>query len=79
MEENRRILCAKINQVQGNILLIYCLCIYFIQQQNCKPYYIYLIIISEIQNEIGNCSCESAKFKAPADLSHHAKLFLTLP
>ena len=49
-------------------------CVYFIQQQNCKLYYIYLMIISEIQSEIGHCSCDSAKFKAPADFSHHAIL-----
>ena len=49
--------------------------VYFIQQQNCKLYYIYLMIISEIQSEIGHCSCDSAKFKAPADFSHHAILF----
>ena len=49
-------------------------CVYFIQQQNCKLYYIYLMIISEIQSEIGHCSCDSSKFKAPADFSHHAIL-----
>ena len=27
-------------------------CVYFIQQQNCKLYYIYLMIISEIQSEM---------------------------
>ena len=32
------------------------------------------MIISEIQSEIGHCSCVSAKFKAPADFSHHAIL-----
>ena len=53
-------------------------CVYFIQQQNCKLYYIYLMIISEIQSEIGHCSCDSAKFKAPADFSHHAILCMTL-
>ena len=36
------------------------------------------MIISEIQSEIGHCSCDSAKFKAPADLSHHAILCMTL-
>ena len=36
------------------------------------------MIISEIQSEIGHCSCDSAKFKAPADFSHHAKLCMTL-
>ena len=77
MEENRRILCAKIDQVQGNIWLIYCFCI-FHQQQKCKPYYIYLMIISEIQSEIGHCSCDSTKLKAPADFSHHAILCMTL-
>ena len=53
-------------------------CVYFIQQQNCKLYYIYLMIISEIQSEIGHCSCDSAKFEAPADFSHHAILCMTL-
>ena len=53
-------------------------CVYFIQQQNCKLYYIYLMIISEIQSEIGHCSCDSAKFKAPANFSHHAILCMTL-
>ena len=57
---------------------LFTVCVYFIQQQNCKLYYIYLMIISEIQSEIGHCSCDSAKFKAPADLSHHAILFMTL-
>ena len=52
--------------------------VYFIQQQNCKLYYIYLMIISEIQSEIGHCSCDSAKFKAPADFSDHAILCMTL-
>ena len=36
------------------------------------------MIISEIQSEIGHCSCDSAKFKAPADFSHHAILCMTL-
>ena len=36
------------------------------------------MIISEIQSEIGYCSCDSAKFKAPADFSHHAILCMTL-
>ena len=36
------------------------------------------MIISEIQSEIGHCSCDSANFKAPVDFSHHAILFLTL-
>ena len=31
-------------------------CVYFIQQQNCKLYYIYIMIISEIHGEIGHCS-----------------------
>ena len=53
-------------------------CVYFIQQQNCKLYYIYLMIIFEIQSEIGHCSCDSAKFKAPANFSHNAILFMTL-
>ena len=32
------------------------------------------MIISEIQSEIGHCSCDGAKFKEPADFSHHAIL-----
>ena len=48
--------------------------VYFIQRQNCKLYYIYLMIISETQSEIGHYSCDSAKFKALADFSHHAIL-----
>ena len=57
---------------------LFTVCVYFIQQQNCKLYYIYLMIISEIQSEIGHCSCDSAKFKAPADFRHHAILCMTL-
>ena len=57
---------------------LFTVCVYFIQQQNCKLYFIYLMIISEIQSEIGHCSCDSAKFKAPADFSHHAILRMTL-
>ena len=57
---------------------LFTVCVYFIQQQNCKLYYIYLMIISEIQSEIGHCSCDSAKFKVPADFSHHAILCMTL-
>ena len=57
---------------------LFTVCVDFIQQQNCKLYYIYLMIISEIQSEIGHCSCDSAKFKAPADFSHHAILCMTL-
>ena len=57
---------------------LFTVCVYFIQQQNCKLYYIYLMIISEIQSEIKHCSCDSAKFKAPADFSHHAILCMTL-
>ena len=57
---------------------LFTVCVYFIQQQNCKLYYIYLMIISEIQSEIGHCSCDSAKFKAPADFSHHDILCMTL-
>ena len=57
---------------------LFTVCVYFIQQQNCKLYCIYLMIISEIQSEIGHCSCDSAKFKAPADFSHHAILCMTL-
>ena len=36
------------------------------------------MIISDIQREIGHCSCDSAKLKAPADFSHHAILCMTL-
>ena len=36
------------------------------------------MIISEIQSEIGHCSCDSAKFKAPADFSHHATLLFDI-
>ena len=57
---------------------LFTVCVYFIQQQNGKLYYIYLMIISEIQSEIGHCSCDHAKFKAPADFSHHAILCMTL-
>ena len=57
---------------------LFTVCVYIIQQQNCKLYYIYLMIISEIQSEIGHCSYDSAKFKAPADFSHHAILCMTL-
>ena len=57
---------------------LFTVCVYLIQQQNCKLYYIYLMIISEIQSEIGHCSCDSAKFKAPVDFSHHAILCMTL-
>ena len=57
---------------------LFTVCVYFIQQHNCKLYYIYLMIISEIQSEIGHCPCDSAKFKAPADFSHHAILCMTL-
>ena len=53
---------------------LFTVCVYFTQQQNCKLYYIYLMVISEIQSEIGHCSCDGAKFKAPADFSHHAIL-----
>ena len=60
------------------IFVLFTVCVYFIQQQNCKLYYIYLMIISEIQSEIGHCSCDSAKFKAPADFSHHTILCMTL-
>ena len=56
---------------------IFTVFVYFIQQRNCKLCYIYLMIISEIQSEIGHCSCDSTKFKAPLDFSHHAILFLT--
>ena len=57
---------------------LFTVCVYFIQQQNCKLYNIHLMITSEIQSEIGHCSCDSAKFKAPIDFSHHAILCMTL-
>ena len=57
---------------------LFTVCVYFIQQQNCKLYYIYLMIISEIQSEIGHCSCDSAKFKTPTDFSHHAILLFDI-
>ena len=57
---------------------LFTVCVYFIQQQNCKLYYIYLMIISEIQSDIGHCSCDSAKYKAPADFSHHAILLFDI-
>ena len=57
---------------------LFTVCVYFIQQQNCKLYYIYLMISSEIQSEIGHCSCDSVKFKAPADFSHHAILLFDI-
>ena len=60
------------------IFYLFTVCVFFIQQENCKLYYIYLMIISEIQSEIGHCSCDSAKFKAPADFSQHAILCMTL-
>ena len=53
---------------------LFTVCVYFTLQQNCKLYYIYLMIISEIQSEFGHCSSDGAKFKAPADFSHHAIL-----
>ena len=65
--------------IKFNVIFdLFTVCVYFIQQQNCKLYYIYLMIISEIQSEIGHSSCDSAKFKAAADFSHHTILFLTL-
>ena len=60
------------------IFYLFSVCVYFIQQQNCKLYYIYFMIISEIQSEIGHCSCDSAKFKAPANFSHHAILLFDI-
>ena len=51
---------------------LFTVCVYFIQQQNCKLYYTYLMIISEIQSEIGHYSCDSA------DFSHHAILFFDI-
>ena len=36
------------------------------------------MIISELQREIGHCFRDSAKFKAPADFSHHAILCMAL-
>ena len=77
MEENGRILCAKMTKFKV-IFDLFTVCVYFLQQQNCKLYYIYLMIISEIQSEIGHCSCDSAKFKAPADFIHHAILFFDI-
>ena len=53
---------------------LFTVCVYFTQQQNCKLYYIFLMIISEIQSEIGHYSCDGANFKAPADFSYHAIL-----
>ena len=53
---------------------LFTVCVYFHQQQNCKLYYIYLMIISENQSEIGHCSCDGAKYKALADFSHCAIL-----
>ena len=43
---------------------LFTVCVYFIQQQNCKLYYIFRMIISEIQSEIGHCSCDSAKIQS---------------
>ena len=57
---------------------LFTVCVYFIQQQNYKLYNIYLMIISEIQSEIGHYSCDSANFKAPADFSHHAILLFDI-
>ena len=57
---------------------LFTVCVYFIQQQNCKLYYIYLMIISEIQSEIGHYSCDSPKFKARTDFSHHAILLFDI-
>ena len=57
---------------------LFAVCVYFIQQQNCKLYYIYLMIISEIQSDVGHCSCDSANFKALVDFSHHAILFFDI-
>ena len=57
---------------------LFTVCVYFIQQQNCKLYYIYLMIISETQSKTEHYSCDSAKFKAPADFSHHAILFFDI-
>ena len=57
---------------------LFTVCVYFIQQQKCKLYYIYLMIIFEIQSEIGHCPYDSAKFKAPADFSHHAILLFDI-
>ena len=70
-------MCKKLTKFKV-IFDLFTVGVYFIQQQNCKLYYIYLMIISEIQSEIGHCSCDSAKFKAPADFSHHAILCMTL-
>ena len=43
---------------------LFIVCVYFIQQQNCKLYYIYLMIVSEIQSEIGHYSCDSEKIQS---------------
>ena len=51
---------------------LFTVCVYFIQQQNCKLYYIYLMIISEIQSEMGHYSCDSAKSK-------HSQILATTP
>ena len=52
---------------------LFIVCVYFIQQQNCKLYYIYLMIISEIQSEIGHYSCDSEKN------SKHPQILATTP
>ena len=57
------------------IFALFTVCVYFIPQQNCKLYYIYLMIISEI---LGHYSCDSAKFKAPADFSNDAILLFDI-
>ena len=53
---------------------LFTVCVYFIQQQNCKLYYIYLMIISEI------------KFRAKLDIvlviaqnSKHPQILATTP
>ena len=50
---------------------LFTVCVYFIQQQNCKLYIIYLMIISEIQSEIGHCSS--------AQNSKHPQILATTP
>ena len=53
---------------------LFTFCFYFIQQQKYKLYYVTLIIIAEIQGKRAHWPCYSSKFKACADLSHHAIL-----
>ena len=57
---------------------LFTVCVYFTQQHNCKLYYIYFMIISEIQSEIGHCSCDGAKFKATQILATTPYCCMTL-